>query len=641
MGYDLDLKTHIKHTFRDINLNLEQIRPTKVEFENAICKPLHQAFKSVPKQEYHKLYREISRGTHPDKIANDHPSESTNPILMFQIKVKQLAEQIDPDDPKRIYNIPQQLVLNYKERLPDITEFVSLATHYSLFNLINILRKKMFAVLAQSHYDSQRYNIYAQYAIYAIQSIVNVILIASIILLINLFFFYIIADACIKALAYFSKSFALLFMMYMGARFDSRIPENGFLLFFIGKESLDNAIKEIVPISQLAKEYSYQYSDELAFTEEDSDETILAYAKSKHQDYLYDIEYKKLHLASLKNRSLWQYTKILSLGFYNAMQAPLPFLNQSLVSKTPSRLDLSYVLLRYKVIPLMHSSLVQDASNPLFVRSIRSPQPWIFFETEHSVNNILMPDLASLFGAPQMFNPNHLPIVHHMDNTLYTWNAEQKILEQLNPSEALLEQLPSQYIRSSDSIFYFDDVSKRLERLRFDNSPMSCHPKSQYILYHDHLFYFNSWTQICNEIPLSQSQLNAFKAQFPHGTSIDTLGPEDLTFVKANSPPSSRWIIGSFVLAVCLKILRAICFIPFIIMELMCHALSWPLMVMALALMYTAYAIKLGVTFALNTPLYMHEAFAHPQSPSASMPASSDVRPTEEDGLIGVNLAFS
>jgi len=290
----------------------------------------------------------------------------------------------------------------------------------------------------------------------------------------------------------------------------------------------------------------------------------------------------------------------------------------------------------------MKSNLVQDASDPRFVRYIHSSQPWIFFETEQS-NNILMPDPGpwppsySWLPHPQVFNPKHLPIVHHIDNTLYTWNADQKILEQLNPNTALLEQLPSQYIRSSDSIFYYDDASKRLERLRFDNSPMSCHPKSQYILYHDHLFYFNSWTQICKEITLSQSQLNIFKARFPDGTSIDTLAPEDLTFIKKNSTPHSPRIIGSFVLATCLKVLRALCFIPFIIMELMCHTISWPLVVMALALMYTTYAIKLGVTLALNTPLYMHEASTHPQSPSAGMPASSDVRPTEEDIVIGDN----
>lgn len=623
----MNLKVETTRLFNEINLNLQNQHLTKIALENAMRKPIHQAFKSAPSEHYRKLYREISRITHPDKIRQGASNSiSVDPIVLFHSKIYTLAQALDSSERDAFLRTPQQLVENYKDRLPNVIELVELASHVTLRQLINKLKKAMLTTLIRDIRDSERYNIYIQWMIYSIQAMVNaavVVAVAGLLLLSNLALVQLFILSILLSSPLSLASACLLTLgVYLGIRGikDSLVITglNTPLLFFIGVDALDKALKELMPISQLASDYRAHYKDEdeIEFTEEDSDETVFNYAREKLYTNSYDIECKRLRRDNIPNKPFWQYPQILLSGFFKAMQMTLPA-EQSLAShRLSSEPELNYLLLHYK--RERHQTSVFDMINTRVCYD-SSVTPWVGFYHNTSNESVISSQSSRIINerdfevvTKQGMNPDNLPIIHHIDHTLYSWNDTKQTLEQLTLNAAKQMQLPSHYIHSSDSIFYFDKINKNLHRLSFNEPQDSCSPKSQYILFDNTIFYYNNFTSVCNEIALEPGpMLDVFKEKFAYGTQIETLSADQLAFIKENTQHSNR---SSQTLFICLKLLRAVCFIPFIITESILYLVDLALKAFAISLMYVVFAIKLSVTLLLNLPLYVYEACINPQN---------------------------
>ena len=415
-----------------------------------------------------------------------------------------------------------------------------------------------------------------------IQAIVNAILILCSFIILVLFQIAVI-DLITAGLDYFSEDLSVIFLIYLQVRFglndnNLQTPIPVYLLFFIGEDAFNHALKEMLPVSQLADDHRY-YNGDVEFSEEDSDETVLAHAKAVNGLGEYtDLDYMTLRHKVLGHVTSWQYAKILSLGFYNTMQAPLPALEQGLTVKKNAARAVNRVttVLRY-----------------------------------YEINGITTPGYGTV-------NNWMAPVIHHIGNSLYVKNPETKAFEQLSLDNNSLKWLPSEYIFSSDSLFYYDTRLEKLSRLQLAGASENNEPKSQYVLYNNNLFHYNNFTNCCNKIELTTEQLNAFNISFPDNICIDALSVEQLAAIKADTEHSFN-TFNIYALTIFLKTMRAICFVPFLLMESICHGIMFAASILAAALMFVGFAIKLGVTLLLNMPLYGYEAFFDENPPSESL----------------------
>ena len=105
------------------------------------------------------------------------------------------------------------------------------------------------------------------------------------------------------------------------------------------------------------------------------------------------------------------------------------------------------------------------------------------------------------------------------------------------------------------------------------------------------------------------------KDKFPFGIKIDTLNSDELAFIKKRTDKDNP-LMQSF--SIFLKLLRGLCFIPFIISEMLCVLRENIFKVFLSVSLVVYYAVNLSLMLLLNLPLYAYEACTNAQESTPS-----------------------
>ncbi len=576
--YIMDLKALTQQTIQAINTNLSRmeqsiVTPNIVDLTSAIRTPIRRAFQTVSGEDYPKLYREISRITHPDKISlNQNSRDATK--QQFATTMSRLLERVPEAEKAAFQRAIQQHIELYKNSMPPLDGFMTSNPVDYTVNLLNAMQ----ATLKRHKTEYLRYYLPLQYLIYALQAIVDAILYITTILIVAKLLSTIMVGIMLLLLTV-SEALAGAFEIYYMFRFDGRLSSNVFLYIFVGTENINTVLNNTVTTKELANYYRTLYRYERNLTEE-TDETVLKYAKSKLNITCSESARIQLLNDYRINFYGWQYVRLLSLAFYEAMRTPIPSLTIGLRVQKENTRDSSMVPTSYQY----------DRYSGYKEKKRGNIPAWRVFNDENEENYVVL----------------------HIKNGLYRLDKDNQTLHHLKLDSPELNSLPNQYIRTKHDIFFCDGAHADLIRLELNT--LEDHHVSKphyYVGYANKLFFYNSDSGEIEHIYMDSNNAKihtSFLEKFPLGTEIDALNTEELEFIKTYSNHDNKRL-QSAALHVALKLFRAAFFLPFLLFESICQAIEIMINLLLTVILYPVFAIKLGVTFLLNSPLYLYDAW--------------------------------
>ena len=557
-----EIKTIRTNTIIKINRQLslmEQSNTVSIaQLENAIQAPIREAFRGLSKEDSLALYRSISLITHPDKIrlqrSNDEDRQTFNSHMVT------LSTRLEPDDRLRFLAIAQQQVEHcYKgDQLPTIASMASM----NPIDYIRQIRLGMNRIYRQHEKVYLRYSLPIQYLIDALQYIVNAVLFLSTVLF-ALIKFYLFFNVILPkmVLSFLPEAFVDVIQSYVFVRLHPGMSQ--FLLqVFIGSNHINTALNSMVTQKELADYYRTYFTDHINLADE-SDEITLRYAAKKLcHEFAPELEFEKsalfesdyIQLLNKYRETFFglKYAHLLTLAFYKAMETPAPL-----------------------PVELVYQKKSGETA---------SDGGWC----------IINGQFFSLF--------NNKKILHEMESM--TMDSPER------------RQLPDPYICTEHDVFYYDDGKETLIRLELNkrkdtDEAMNAQKPDLYICYGEHLFFYNRKFEQIHRINTDDSTpVQTFHATFsnkPNGPLSD----DDLNIIKA-LPGHHALEQSTFMMEVGLNLLtlfRAVFFVPFLFIESFTMISQLILTALFTTWCYTMFAIKLGVTLLLNSPLYLYDAW--------------------------------
>lgn len=553
---------------------------------------IRNAFRSVPPVHRSALYRQLALILHPDKLEIRNPNLS-HPKDKFRQHYMQWVNQ-NPEFNREtlkgsFITIMDELQKEYE------TDF-DYAITYQASLLSWCDRAQLNTLQYQKRYHAIMNPILTFLRILCLMSILIFLLLSPFLIAIN-----ILAQITpLSMVPYVSAFLELLTMHIVTFHIQLHFSQSYGLMF--GDMVYKNTLKTFISEQELADYLRTQYAAEVDLSTE-TNARVFAYCQEKQLDSdkgwdNYERQQRKSHLA----RALaFQY----DLDHYFLLE---------LYSKTFTGIRHAAFLLS-----AMHRML----RAPLPIREIawttqqKTPTDYDYvdYTKKSSRKHVLVKighNSTSFLALEPWRRPNdHAQTVHLIDRALYEWDRTENALKKLNYTAPSLRSLPDYVVRTADSLFMLS--GNNLVRLDID-SPSGTQPKPQYIQMEDEdrLFFYDGIQDVCQTV---HTDVQALLRRFPRGTQINTLSDEDMTFIAsvAEHRPN-RWYWLKTLQAIVIKLLRMLCFLPFLALESAARLL---LQIPVDSILLKAKdAVELATTSAFKLPLDIYDHFHNPESPS-------------------------